>query len=62
MRSTELGGPIASREDVSRCATMKLRNAISDGSLRLVITALPQSRQPQNGTGQGCPLSPNGLA
>src|SRR5271165_2190295 len=44
---------------LSRCATMKLRNAINDGSLRLVITALPQSRQPQNGTGQGCPLSPN---
>jgi hypothetical protein len=41
---------------------MNAWKAISHGSLRLVMTALPQSRQPQNGTGHGLPLMPNGLA
>jgi hypothetical protein len=41
---------------------MNARKAINAGSLRLVMTALLQSRQPQKGTGHGCPLVPKGLA
>ena len=46
----------------SRCASMKVRNARIAGSLRAVITALLQSRQPQNGCGHGDPGSPRGLS
>ena len=38
-----------------RWSTTKSRNAISAGSLRVVMTPLRHSMQPQNGTGQASP-------
>ncbi|MFP1644738.1 hypothetical protein [Pontitalea aquivivens] len=44
-----------------RWSTTKSRNAISAGSLRVVMTPLRHSRLPQNGTGQASPEEANGL-
>ena len=47
-------------ESPPRSSSMKARKPKIAGSLRAVITALEQARQPQNGVGQGAPASPKG--
>src|SRR3546814_5455538 len=46
---------------LSRCSSTKTRKARIAGSLRAVMTALGQSRQPQKGCAQGEPASAKGL-
>jgi hypothetical protein len=60
MDAAELGRPVG-RGRLGLCSSTNARKARIAGSLRAVMTALGQSRQPQKGCAQGEPASAKGL-